>query len=377
MRFVERSTKKEYAVKTFSKKSLAKKEGHIELVKNEIQLSRKLDHRNIAEVYEVYETQQNVMIVMEYCNAGDLFDLKSSILAAEVDFNEIFHQILQALFYLKRQKIVHRDLKLENLMLKREEDKTYSVKLIDFGLASYCELSDVKQDAVRVCGTPGYIAPEILTGRFSDHDLLEHCDIYSAGTIFFYLCSGEMPFEEGNFEQVLKRNKKGVINYSALECSGTERALKDLVFRMLEKKREKRISVEDALKHHCFPYNTAEIKKRVEFAEKSETTCHHSTFLTENRQDFGVHLGGIGCDLTQIREGEDSDKAIHSDSRKLGVINMVMVMKNKFTEEDVDETFIPLDSVGGDSSEDSELSSKIRGLNSPKPRLIKDFASSL
>lgn len=373
---MEKSTNEKYAVKIFDKKKLAQKQGYPQMVKNEIQISRKLDHRSIAKVHEAYETKKNVMIVTEYCNAGDLFDLKASILTREVDFNDIFYQILQAIFYLKNERIVHRDLKLENMMLKREKDKSYTVKLIDFGLAKRCEECQNDSQRNKICGTPGYIAPEILSGEFDDHHLLENCDIYSAGVIFFYLSCGRMPFEEGSFKQVLQRNKKGTIDRSALECSEAGEDVKDLIYKMLAKNLEERISVEEALRHKCFPYTSPEIKRHALLFEKPGSDWVQSTFISDNRLQAVDQNTEVDEDITLACQDNAANNTICNDSRKMGVLANAIVMKNKFGGNESGSLFIPLESVE-DSSESSDLSEKLKDLSSPKPRLIKDFASSL
>lgn len=138
-----------------------------------------MDHANIIKLHEVYEGKYNIYLVMENLNGGELFNELTKI----GTFNEkhcsaILLQLLRALDYIHTKGFVHRDVKLENLIFVNEG--TLDIKIADFGLS---ENLSKKKCLFKRCGTPGYVAPEIL----DDQDYTFKCDIFSAGIVLFIL----------------------------------------------------------------------------------------------------------------------------------------------------------------------------------------------
>ena len=146
---------------------------------NEIILMKILDHPNIIKLYEVYEGEYHIYLVMELLKGGELFDriVKKGI-NKEKDACIIIVRLLSALEYLHGLGIMHRDIKPENLILKDEHD--FEIKLADFGLAEFVTKTDL---LFRRCGTPGYVAPEILADKPYDTKV----DVFSAGVILYIL----------------------------------------------------------------------------------------------------------------------------------------------------------------------------------------------
>lgn len=177
-----KSDNKEFAVKTFEKKNiLSSKSAHrtqFGLI-NEINIMRKLNHPNIINLYEIYEGDYHVYLVLELLKGGELFDhiIKKGHYT-EKDASIIIRKLLWALEYIHEKGIMHRDIKPENLILKDEDG--VDIKLADFGLS---EKENKKDLLFKRCGTPGYVAPEVLEDKKYDHK----CDIYSAGVILYIL----------------------------------------------------------------------------------------------------------------------------------------------------------------------------------------------
>lgn len=153
---------------------------------NEIELMRILDHDNIIKLYEVYETEKSIYLVLDLIQGKSLQDtLKKSTFKEEYSDVKIFNiirSILDALAYLASKGIMHRDLKPDNILLEKGE----KVKIVDFGLATYI---DVPEYIFKKCGTPGYIAPEVFKYDQKDPatNYNDKCDVFSAGSIFFFL----------------------------------------------------------------------------------------------------------------------------------------------------------------------------------------------
>ncbi|CAD8184995.1 unnamed protein product [Paramecium pentaurelia] len=228
-----------YAVKTFQKSALMDKNNkQRQGLLNEIDLLRSCDHPNIIKLYEIYESGDYIYLVMELLEGGELFDI---ILETKC-FQEskvalIMFKIFDALEYLHTKNIMHRDIKPENILLK-DKSENFDLKIADFGLASYTEVDLL----ITRCGTPGYVAPEIL----EDKKYNEKVDVFSAGIILYILLSGQAPFYGNSLDEIIEKNRDCQINYKDLKVS--EDAL-DLLKRSLEPNPDYRISSLEALSH--------------------------------------------------------------------------------------------------------------------------------
>ena len=154
---------------------------------NEIEIMRAMDHENVIKLYEAYETEKSIYLVLELIQGKSVQDVlkKSAGNRKELSTVQIFNMIrsiLDALAYMASKGIMHRDLKPDNILL----DKNDRVKIVDFGLATFIDLPEY---IFKKCGTPGYIAPEVF--KFDQKDkntAYDHrCDVFSAGCIYFYM----------------------------------------------------------------------------------------------------------------------------------------------------------------------------------------------
>ena len=139
---------------------------------------------------------------MELICGGELYKrLKKVKRYSEKDASLLIYNLLQSLKYMHTQKIIHRDLKLENILL-REKQNNIKIKLADFGLSTFTSNITL----FKHCGTPGYIAPEVLMDKQYD----TQADMFSVGVIGFSLLSGCWPFPGKNKQEVLSKNKDGM-----------------------------------------------------------------------------------------------------------------------------------------------------------------------
>mmetsp|Transcript_14612 Transcript_14612/g.27132 ORF Transcript_14612/g.27132 Transcript_14612/m.27132 type:complete len:334 (+) Transcript_14612:549-1550(+) len=165
---------------TFAIKYVLKKSHAIDPCMKEIDLLRRLNHESIVKLYGVFDTAEYLAVVLEYAEGGSLYEYMQSHKRLEEDLARQFMiNLLQAIAYLHNNKCVHRNLKLENILLM-DRDNPLSFKVADFGLA--CDLSSEKLGTR--CGSVGYIAPEIILKRPQSNKV----DLFSAGVIMHCCC---------------------------------------------------------------------------------------------------------------------------------------------------------------------------------------------
>ena len=216
-----------------------------ETLMSEIDILIKLDHPNIIKLYEIYETDKYIYLIMELCTGGELFNRIIRKTENREIFNEreaanIFRQMMSAIAYCHSKKVAHRDLKPENLLLL-DESPNSPIKVIDFGMSKiYKESSDPMSDYV---GTAFYISPEVLEGKYD-----AKCDIWSAGVILYLLLSGCLPFDGENDEEVFKKIKSLKYDFPSNEWDNISDEAKDLVKGMLCEA-SCRFDVEQVIKH--------------------------------------------------------------------------------------------------------------------------------
>jgi len=238
-----KSDNADMAVKTFDKNALHNIDKAKASLINEINIMRKLDQENIIKLYEVHENDSFIFLVLELLKGGELFDriIKKGAYT-EKDACTLMKKLLTALDYMHSRGLMHRDLKLENLILKDTEND-YDIKLADFGLASVVNQGEY---LFKRCGTPGYVAPEILNDEKYDQKV----DVFSAGVILYILLSGSSPFHGKTYNEILLKNKNCEIrfNFKEMGLRLSEQAI-DLMKKMLERDPAVRIGSHQALEH--------------------------------------------------------------------------------------------------------------------------------
>ena len=215
----------------------------------EIDILIKTDHPNIIKLYDVFESNHNLYLVMEECNGGVLFDkilehIEKEEMYSEKEAANILLQVMSAVEYCHNNGICHRDLKPENLLyLKKGNEENNPLKVIDFGLS---QTIDVKKILNSKVGTAYYVSPEILQGSYN-----EKCDIWSAGVILYVLLSGEPPFNGPSDSVIYSKIKKMKFSFPPSRWSGISKEAKDLLNHMLVPEKE-RYSASQVLAHPWF-----------------------------------------------------------------------------------------------------------------------------
>ncbi|XP_051939595.1 serine/threonine-protein kinase DCLK2 isoform X4 [Hippocampus zosterae] len=278
---VERATGREFALKIMDK---AKCRGKEHLIENEVSVLRRVKHPNIIMLVEEVDTPLQLCLVMELVKGGDLFDaITSSTKYTERSAGVMVRNLAAALRYLHRMNIVHRDIKPENLLVLENPDGTKSLKLGDFGLATVAE-----GPLYTVCGTPTYVAPEIIT----ESGYGVKVDIWAAGVIAYVLLCGFPPFrsESNQQEELFEQILLGRVDYPSPYWDDISDSAKELIGKMLLVNAEARYSARDV---HAHPWVTEDVNKaennmKAEVAGKLRT--HFSSTAKQGDATAAVSL---------------------------------------------------------------------------------------
>ncbi|KAL3090083.1 hypothetical protein niasHS_006535 [Heterodera schachtii] len=196
----DHKTEREVAVKLIKKSAIENKQDLVR-IRREIRIMSMLNHPNIIQIYEVFENKDKIILVMEYANGGELYDYVSKNGSlAEAESRRIFRQITSAVLYCHKNKVAHRDLKLENILL----DSRNNAKIADFGLSNY--FGQRHKLLNTFCGSPLYASPEIINGTpYKGPEV----DCWSLGILLYTLVYGSMPFDGRDFNRMVRQIKRG------------------------------------------------------------------------------------------------------------------------------------------------------------------------
>lgn len=209
-------------------------------LKTEIRIAQSSEHPHIVKLYNVYEHDDCIYLVFEYCESGDLSKyLKKCGALNEDEAKNFLSQIVNGLEYLSSKNIVHRDLKPQNILLQSSSDATeFILKIADFGFAKEYETEDL---STTICGSPLYMAPEILKHL----PYSSKADWWSLGVILYEMVTGTKPVSartEAELVENMRRMKIRIPSYLSENC-------KSMLMGLLRKKEEGRLSIEKIINH--------------------------------------------------------------------------------------------------------------------------------
>ncbi|CAN0901730.1 CBL-interacting serine/threonine-protein kinase 11 [Linum grandiflorum] len=309
------STGQSVAVKVINKKKITTP-SMMSNIKREISIMRRLSHPHIVKLHEVLATRTKIYFIMEFVKGGELFAKISKGRFSDDLARKYFRQLISAVGYCHSRGVFHRDLKPENLLL----DESGNLKVSDFGLSAVN--NQIRADGLlhTLCGTPAYVAPEILGKKGYDGAKV---DVWSCGVILFVLTAGYLPFSDPNLMGMYKKIYKG--EYRCPKWISSE--LKRFLSRLLDTNPETRITVDEILTD---PWFTKGHKKPIKFYDEDLPSENKLNFdLKENSEEASTSSINLNAfDLISFSSGlnlsglfdssfnamEDGDRFVSSES---------------------------------------------------------------
>ncbi|KAL7456726.1 hypothetical protein ACHAWC_008211, partial [Mediolabrus comicus] len=324
-----------YALKSIQLRLVQKE--YLDELRNEISVLRSLDHPNIVKAYEVYETKHNIYVVMEFCSGGDLY---SRVPYVESQAARIITQICSAINHMHSNGIIHRDIKMENIMFE-SNDEGAKVKVLDFGLSKKFIPGMYLSEWV---GTVYTMSPQVLLGVYTNK-----ADCWSIGVLAFLLLCNEKPFK-GKRSEMLHKIKHCDYNFKNPGWYNVSEEAKRFVAALLTKDPNKRLSAEEALHHPWLTKKSftdsiskAKLNESLMMNVKDNILSYAQT--SEFKRIAAVvvaHKSSVDEIIEMRRAFEKFDKERH------GVITIdefksAMALCNEYSEEEVNAMFDSID----------------------------------
>ncbi|XP_060702680.1 serine/threonine-protein kinase SIK2a [Hemiscyllium ocellatum] len=277
-----RITKTEVAIKIIDKSQLDAV--NLEKIYREVQIMKLLDHPHIIKLYQVMETKNMLYLVTEYAKNGEIFDyLANHGRLSELEARRKFWQILSAVEYCHNRKIVHRDLKAENLLL----DSNMNIKIADFGFGNFYKPGE---PLATWCGSPPYAAPEVFEGQQYEGPQL---DIWSLGVVLYVLVCGALPFDGPTLPILRQRVLEGRFRIPYFMSEDCEH----LIRRMLVLDPSKRLTIAQ-IKEHKWMLTEVPVQRPIVYPQATET---ESTMGEYNEQVLRL-MHSLGIDQQKTIE---------------------------------------------------------------------------
>mmetsp|Transcript_25206 Transcript_25206/g.58705 ORF Transcript_25206/g.58705 Transcript_25206/m.58705 type:complete len:550 (-) Transcript_25206:161-1810(-) len=350
-----------FAVKAFKLAMVANdKRGQLE---SEVEIFLCMDHPHITRLYDVYENDEYLYLIMECMEGGELFDRVTEVKRfSERDAADSVWQILLALNYIHSHGIVHRDLKLENFLYDRKGSN--HLKLIDFGFSRMWD-PNIKMHVS--CGTLSYVAPEVLNKCYTSQ-----CDMWSLGVIVFILLAGYMPFS-GSEQQQTRNIARGKYTMKPERWSSVSKEGVEFTKSLLQVNPSSRLSAQAALEHRWVTLRNRKTESKVDQS------------IVDALRQFGSAsrfrrccMSMMAWSLTNEERAKVSQYFISMDQNKQGTITLAelkQILVEKFNVPD-DETRRIFDALDSNNDEEIHYSDFLAAMVSTRIALHDDLLRS-
>ena len=381
----KKGTDQMFAVKKVSK-SLVLQEKVKKYFNNEIYILKQVNHPNIIKLYEIKQTLNNFYLVFDLCNGGGLSNcLEKYMKQNKRPFTQeiaqsIIRQLVSGLQYLHHNKILHRDLKLDNVLIhfNTEEDKNNfnllkaQVKIIDFGFARYLENDSLAQS---VLGSPINMDPQILAKmRKIDNNQSfgydQKADIWSLGTICYEMLIGAPPFDATSYEELVSKIQKG--DYKIPNNLKLSKEAINFINGMLQHNPQKRLNI-DQLANHNFLMKNVKDFKELDLKRAGEKVDKDNLTINTKESIWGIFESSIK-DLDQISSKDISKKIVNYNGESKGISGEVVDTVGDLTK---DINNLAVESKYNNDEKSSQKSSntfeKINLTDDKKKNILKAF----
>ncbi|KAL6568774.1 CBL-interacting protein kinase 2 [Orobanche hederae] len=294
------------AIKIIDKEKILKV-GMVDQIKQEISVMSLVRHPNIVQLYEVLATRAKIYLVMEYVRGGELFN-KVCKGRLKVDAaRRYFQQLISAVDFCHSRGVYHRDLKPENLLL----DENGNLKISDFGLSALAESK--RQDGLlhTTCGTPAYVAPEVIDRRGYDG---AKADTWSCGVILYVLLSGRLPFLDSNLMEMYRK-----IGKAEFKCPNwIPHDARKLIFKILDPNPNTRISISKIMENSWFrkSLRSKSVRNAAETVVGADAYTKPELAKPVNLNAFEIISLSAGFDLSGLFEDSDRKKEVKFTSNQ-------------------------------------------------------------
>lgn len=242
---INKQTREPVAVKILPKSNIVEDPRQREALLSEIEIMKRIQHPCIISMKDIYEDDSKVYIIMELVTGGELFDrIVDRGAYSENHAALLFKSLVEGIKYLHERGIAHRDLKPENILYANETNES-PVKISDFGLSKIVKQQEIMQTC---CGTPGYVAPEVLS--FTGYG--PEVDMWSLGVILYIILCGFPPFYDENDAKLYQLIQAGRYEFISPYWDSISAEAKDLISHLLVVDPSRRFTADHALAHPWF-----------------------------------------------------------------------------------------------------------------------------
>lgn len=308
-----KETGKDWAMKVINKEKAGGPV--IKLLEREVGILKRVQHEHIISLNEVFETAKKMYLVMELCEGGELADaLKTRERMSEEECKIIMSRLANAISYLHKNDIVHRDLKLENILLAVDpnnlEDKLY-IKVTDFGLSVVKGGTGHDNMMQDFCGTPIYMSPEIIDNKTYS----QNCDVWAMGVILYIMLSGTPPFKSKDEDSLYDLIKKGELDFSDEFWANISVNAKSFLEKMMRVDPAHRLTATEMLHHPWITGNETQ-KESTNVLELMKIFRDEQNEQNQKIEDSAINGELSGLELSDPEEGSENKPVKNGTERK-------------------------------------------------------------